>query len=288
MIIPSKVGDKVHHEPLEPGQVKINVDEVLDGYRRWTVPFPLSDGTDRLGELMGNYLRWHASLVELCEKDITPSKPPQKKANTKVSSAMSDNGREPLLADIYLQRLGKQCNLLYNVLMAQPPDDYEFDVAFSEFNYEGILKVNLVDILEVLKKEWVNISILKIFCMVHWVLLIIQISGPTVYVVDSLNPIGAPKLEIKTALDTALRHYWMHQNKNKRGTRFHWVKIESPKQPDGNQCGYYVMRSMVNIINEYHTSINLPSVLSPGPAQYEDNQIDEVREMFAEFMRRII
>ncbi|KAJ1700448.1 hypothetical protein LUZ63_000227 [Rhynchospora breviuscula] len=223
MIIPSKVGDKVHHEPLEPGQVKINVDNVLDGYRRWTVPFPLSDRIDRLGELMGNYLRWHASLVELCEKDITPSKPPHK-----VSSAMSDNGREPLLADIYLQRLGNQCNLLYNVLMAQPPDEYVFDVAFSEFNHEGILKVNLVDILEVLRKEWVNVSILKIFCMtnclpsrVHWVLLIIQISGPTVYVIDSLNPEDAPNLEIKTALDTALRHYWMQQNKNKHGTRFH-------------------------------------------------------------------
>jgi hypothetical protein len=74
--------------------------------------------------------------------------------------------RELLLDDDTLQCLSRHSLFLYKVIMMQSVSTTYFSIAFSElFSYDGDAYVYVTDIIELFNDEWLNVSILQIFCM---------------------------------------------------------------------------------------------------------------------------
>jgi hypothetical protein len=73
----------------------------------------------------------------------------------------------PVLSKEKVQSLSEQGALLYQFLMVQPENLVHLTVPYNEgtFSSAGELFVNIVDLIELLNREQVNISILKLFCM---------------------------------------------------------------------------------------------------------------------------
>jgi hypothetical protein len=100
----------------------------------------------------------------------------QKKEKRKkifVPPLMSDVRQESFLDDDTLQRLDERSRLLYNMIMAQFTDMPNFQTALSElfdhksnaselFNHRVVHKTDIIDLF---KDDWLNVSILQIFCM---------------------------------------------------------------------------------------------------------------------------
>jgi hypothetical protein len=84
-----------------------------------------------------------------------------------VPTAMSTLNRGLLLSDAILQCLSEPCLLLHQFLMAQPKDYVQMVIHFQKDHFfrAGQLIVNVEDLIEMLKQEEANISILKLFCM---------------------------------------------------------------------------------------------------------------------------
>jgi hypothetical protein len=91
-----------------------------------------------------------------------------------VPTAMSTLNRRLLLPDVILQCLSEPCPLLHQFLMAQPKDYVQMVIPFQKdhFSCAGQLIVNVEDLIEMLKQEEANISILKLFCMYELSILI--------------------------------------------------------------------------------------------------------------------
>jgi hypothetical protein len=88
-----------------------------------------------------------------------------KKQVPTIMSKSLDRGL--LLPDAILQRLSEPCLLLHQFLMAQPEDYVQMVIPFQQYHFSraGQLIVNVEDLIEMLKQEEANISILKLFCM---------------------------------------------------------------------------------------------------------------------------
>ncbi|XP_074556390.1 uncharacterized protein LOC141812238 isoform X2 [Curcuma longa] len=85
----------------------------------------------------------------------------------------------------------------------------------------------------------------------------------------------------KYIVEMALRLF--NSNKGRKGRKKSvWEILQAPRQPDGKQCGYYVMRFMRQIIAEIETieRDGLRSIFKA--AEYTRAEIDEVRSEVAD------
>ena len=99
-------------------------------------------------------------------QDNTPKKSMSNKKKIFEPEPILKSRREALLDDDTLQRLSRRSLFLYKVIMMQSVSTTYFPIAFSElFFYDGDAYVYVTDIIELFKDEWLNISILQIFCM---------------------------------------------------------------------------------------------------------------------------
>ncbi|KAK9705945.1 hypothetical protein RND81_07G094400 [Saponaria officinalis] len=91
-------------------------------------------------------------------------------------------------------------------------------------------------------------------CSNHWMLIVVCLGLNTIYILDSQQR-TSKKLDIKGRLNAA----WILHCVN--GGRRNFAKpnkliikvIECPQQPEGYECGYYVMKRMYNITFYYST-----------------------------------
>lgn len=60
-------GDTVHHSTLTAGQVRVAIDEVIEGYEVLPLPFP-NEELEFLGHAKGGFVKWQSNLVEPCEQ----------------------------------------------------------------------------------------------------------------------------------------------------------------------------------------------------------------------------
>lgn len=61
------MGDTVHHSPLQANQVRVCIDDVVEGFNNLRLPFP-NDEQEYLGHAKGGFTIWPASYVELCDQ----------------------------------------------------------------------------------------------------------------------------------------------------------------------------------------------------------------------------
>ncbi|XP_021747784.1 uncharacterized protein LOC110713633 isoform X5 [Chenopodium quinoa] len=117
----------------------------------------------------------------------------------------------------------------------------------------------------------------------HWILCVIDPEADVVYYLDPLRkencPIGD---DLRSVVETALLIYQnqvVGSKKVKKSTT--WSKIQCPRQNNGVDCGYYVLRFMRDIIA--HNQPQIPEMyfsdcLWPN---YSTEQIDEVKTELA-------
>ncbi|XP_019150564.1 PREDICTED: uncharacterized protein LOC109147359 [Ipomoea nil] len=111
----------------------------------------------------------------------------------------------------------------------------------------------------------------------HWILLVICASSKTVYVFDPLK--NARHFEVKIYLNMEFRSLSTIGGRTKA---IDWKQCKCPQQPGGTECGYYVLRYMLEIVTKY-SKVDCLHGIFDNEAPYSLNDIDEVRELWAEY-----
>ncbi|XP_074591931.1 uncharacterized protein LOC141847752 isoform X2 [Curcuma longa] len=145
-------------------------------------------------------------------------------------------------------------------------------------DYELIL--HLEDIVPMYQLEELSANCVVAYICCHWILTVIEPYTEIVYVLDSLSHRMRYE-DWKYIVEMALRLF--NSNKGRKGRKKPvWEILQAPRQPDGKQCGYYVMRFMRQIIAEIETieRDGLRSIFKA--AEYTRAEIDEVRSEVAD------
>ncbi|KAK9740492.1 hypothetical protein RND81_03G039500 [Saponaria officinalis] len=124
----------------------------------------------------------------------------------------------------------------------------------------------------------------------HWMLAVIC---PWVRMVHWLDPTGEenePRDFAQTIIDKGIiRFSQQHRkviNKIKKKPYIKWKKIECPRQPPSStDCGYYVCRYMIEIIESRHMIIP-DKYFDKAPSTYSQEMIDELREKWISYVSR--
>ncbi|XP_057779817.1 uncharacterized protein LOC130998419 [Salvia miltiorrhiza] len=121
----------------------------------------------------------------------------------------------------------------------------------------------------------------------HWILLVIDPHNDTTYVLDPLKE-DRHFTEIKIVTETAIKMF--NKNIGKRGRQSHaWEVIKCHQQPHGSvQCGFYIMRYMKDIIENYGCDRSKPISSLFVEGFYSEEEINEVREEWVEFVYRFV
>jgi hypothetical protein len=65
-IHPSGLDDTVHHESFRPDEIRVAIEQVLEGFDSLPLPFP-NEEQEYLGHAKGGFVKWPAWLVDRCE-----------------------------------------------------------------------------------------------------------------------------------------------------------------------------------------------------------------------------
>ncbi|XP_060969001.1 uncharacterized protein LOC133039823 [Cannabis sativa] len=118
----------------------------------------------------------------------------------------------------------------------------------------------------------------------HWLTIMIHANTQSVAYLDSTNDFI--RTDIMKCIQNAVDMYRIEKNIRNKGP----VKINQytcRQQPDGIQCGYYVMK----IIQSFMTVVNPASFLKNHfklDAPYSNEEINAVRDELAEFVKPLI
>ncbi|XP_062011068.1 uncharacterized protein LOC133727496 [Rosa rugosa] len=117
----------------------------------------------------------------------------------------------------------------------------------------------------------------------HWMLTIINEEKDIVYIVDSLERQYPEWMEtVNNAIKLFNGITGRHGKKAPR-----WINLSgAPKQVGGGECGYYVMRYMKELIEDPMLSFAQKWSRKSKRTSYSQEQIDEVRIEWSEFVTR--
>ncbi|XP_074300372.1 uncharacterized protein LOC141631627 [Silene latifolia] len=115
----------------------------------------------------------------------------------------------------------------------------------------------------------------------HWMLAIIDIiEHNQVYWCD---PIGNSEIPIfKTVLNTSIRVYGYEGGSRKSSKVPQWIKLDCARQPGKTECGYYIMRYMLEIVTSPNSMCSLDELFQ-DTTSYSQDEIDEVRDLWADY-----
>ncbi|KAK9714128.1 hypothetical protein RND81_06G073400 [Saponaria officinalis] len=93
----------------------------------------------------------------------------------------------------------------------------------------------------------------------HWMLSIIDIIDHNQgYWCD---PIGNSEIPMfKTLLNTSIRVYGYEGGTRKSSKVPQWMKLDCARQPGINECGYYIMRYMLEIVTSPHSMRSIDEI----------------------------
>ncbi|XP_057246746.1 uncharacterized protein LOC130589492 [Beta vulgaris subsp. vulgaris] len=92
----------------------------------------------------------------------------------------------------------------------------------------------------------------------HWILLVLSLHKKTVYVFDSLRR-SDRSLAIKEPLHTAYTSFLLLEGM-KKATKLSWISMKCAQQTGGDECGYFVMKNMFQIVRYLYESNDLKKV----------------------------
>ncbi|XP_074555684.1 uncharacterized protein LOC141811563 [Curcuma longa] len=116
----------------------------------------------------------------------------------------------------------------------------------------------------------------------HWILTMINVEKEIVYLLDPLRH-RIYDQDWKYVVNMALTLY--NAEAGRKGKKQPtWEVVKAPRQPDAKQCGFYIMRYMKDIIENFGVGDkeSLPSLFTN--LKYTLVEINEVRSEWAECM----
>ncbi|XP_074562123.1 uncharacterized protein LOC141818537 [Curcuma longa] len=116
----------------------------------------------------------------------------------------------------------------------------------------------------------------------HWILTILNVEKEIVYLLDPLRH-RIHDQDWKYVVNMALTLY--NAEAGRKGKKQPtWEVVKAPRQPDAKQCGFYIMRYMKDIIENFGVGDkeSLPSMFTN--LKYSLVEINEVRSEWAECM----
>ncbi|KAK2355951.1 hypothetical protein QL285_093319 [Trifolium repens] len=110
--------------------------------------------------------------------------------------------------------------------------------------------------------KWVDLSVLQLWCTKHWKLIIMCPKDNIIVCLCSLHQ-KVDETTKKYFTDAFMVHQFACGNRKKPT----WIFPKTRVQPNGNDCGYYVMKNMIDIVSASVTKkwdevFNDPTALS--------------------------
>nr|XP_017221549.1 PREDICTED: probable sentrin-specific protease 8 [Daucus carota subsp. sativus] len=117
----------------------------------------------------------------------------------------------------------------------------------------------------------------------HWILLLFCLDESVIYVFDSLR--RERDIRLTTPTRTAYKLYVAQGGRKNNRKEFLWchADVQCPQQQGGTECGLFVMRYMheVFLLSQKNPNTNWKEGL--GSRRYLKKELNEVRELWAEF-----
>ncbi|KAF3320850.1 hypothetical protein FCM35_KLT14984 [Carex littledalei] len=137
---------------------------------------------------------------------------------------------------------------------------------------ERNIMIHIQDIDDLLTNKCLNVTIIQIYMLKHWILLVIMPGADTVYVLDSNPP--QPKYLIEDPFNVAYSKY--------RSRNVSFKQFKCPRQSESWECGYYVMNFMHDIIM---ANLDLSHAEDVFADKYTRRDIDNIRYQWGKFLR---
>ncbi|CAI8599862.1 unnamed protein product [Vicia faba] len=122
----------------------------------------------------------------------------------------------------------------------------------------------------------------------HWVLLVINLNAEVIYYMDPLNGEPTKHQNFKTKFENALQIYRANSSskvpKVLKSKKISWQKIKCPRQINGVDCGYFVMRFMKEVIMENEFMIPTNYFFDHKCRTYSHDKLTEVKEDWATYV----
>nr|GMD59091.1 putative Ulp1 protease family catalytic domain-containing protein [Ipomoea batatas] len=211
------------------------------------LPFPLSSSCQYVGDAVRSHVNWPTSFIK-----VQHEKQCKKKSGNHEQKLELNSSR-------YLPMTRTDTQFLENQLenRARALADRLFDTP-------------------------PNTAIL-VPCIVgfHWILIVINVNKDIVYMVDPLGH-RLRSDDWKHVIDMAMKMFHAVENGKKGRSKTSWEIVNAHRQPDSNQCGFYVMTYMRTLI-EHMLDINDKESVQAllQKADYNQMDIDLVRSEWA-------
>ncbi|WOH15073.1 hypothetical protein DCAR_0934608 [Daucus carota subsp. sativus] len=117
----------------------------------------------------------------------------------------------------------------------------------------------------------------------HWMLLLFCLDESVIYVFDSLR--RERDIRLTTPARTAFKLYVPQGGKRNNRKEFLWshTDVQCPQQEGGTECGFFVMRYMYEVVKLSQKNPNINWKEGLGLRRYLKKEINEVRELWAEY-----
>ncbi|KAH1202841.1 hypothetical protein GmHk_17G049205 [Glycine max] len=216
----------IHNVPYADDVVRVSVVEVIFGDAE--VPI-LTSEIKFVKEALGSFVPWPTHLV----KPILPEE-----AEKDVSSPLKTVEEEK--ADEVIDPLGELVKNLFDIY--QRPVEVSWDGAkFGINNVKDGFFITHADVSEIiLGDKCLNISILQLWLMAHWQLVVLCPGDNVVVWFCSLKK--KPDAAIKGAVNSAMKSVTKTAEGKPPQHGPQWIEAKSHVQTGNYECGYYVMQ----------------------------------------------
>ncbi|KAK9725436.1 hypothetical protein RND81_05G143100 [Saponaria officinalis] len=119
----------------------------------------------------------------------------------------------------------------------------------------------------------------------HWMLIVICPERNEVYFMDPKKRCQTRSIKLKMPLNVAFRCYCQKGGKHdfKKGSSLTWPKTLCPQQPGGDECAYYVLKLMYEIVLSHTMKDELTKCFKES--SYSSEEINEIRDLWSEYFK---
>ncbi|CAI8593648.1 unnamed protein product [Vicia faba] len=271
-------GNTVHGMTLPPGYVKVNIEVAI--VPNAPLPISVEDGdVSMVGQAIGTIVPWPTKLLEFvveCEKI-----PGQSQNKESIKEILDHNWLSASIITVFSR-------YLYDKFISPNGLINKFSFISPHVSREDNLGNGIAKIL--LKDEEFKDKMILAPCNLgkHWVLLVINLNAEVIYYMDPLNGEPTKHQNFKTKFENALQIYRANSSskvpKVSKSKKISWQKIKCPRQINGVDCGYFVMRFMKEVIMENEFMIPTNYFFDHKCRTYSHDKLTEVKEDWATYV----
>ncbi|XP_065850143.1 uncharacterized protein [Euphorbia lathyris] len=116
----------------------------------------------------------------------------------------------------------------------------------------------------------------------HWILLVLSLANRVVHVFDS-NKSGVHQFAIRLIMNKAFKNIQIGKGAHRNNQSLEWRSEKCPQQIGATECGFYVMRNMFEIVQYHSESENLTRDFATKSMAYSEEEINDVRDIWADY-----